>query len=72
MNRMCLKERKNKNEFHRDGADYGYQVVIATDGTSTIREEWQYYAMNNVATKMTTEEKIVRGQELVPIHRKVN
>lgn len=44
----------------RDGADYGYNVVIATDGTSTINEEWQKaaldYAMNNIATKMTTEE----------------
>lgn len=44
----------------RDGADYGYNVVIATDGTSTISEEWQEaalnYAMNNIATKMTSEE----------------
>ncbi len=48
----------------RDGADYGYNVVIATDGTSTINEEWQKaaldFAMNNIATKMTTEE-IVRS-----------
>jgi ureidoacrylate peracid hydrolase len=44
----------------RDGADYGYNVVIATDGTSTINDEWQEaalnYAMNNIATKMTSEE----------------
>jgi ureidoacrylate peracid hydrolase len=44
----------------RDGADYGYNVVIATDGTSTISEEWQdvalNYAMNNIATKMSSEE----------------
>lgn len=48
----------------RDGADYGYNVVIATDGTATISDEWQdaalNYAMNNIATKMTTEE-IVRN-----------
>jgi ureidoacrylate peracid hydrolase len=48
----------------RDGADYGYNVVIATDGTATISEEWQAaalnYAMNNIATKMTSEE-IVRN-----------
>ncbi|PKG23343.1 cysteine hydrolase [Niallia nealsonii] len=48
----------------RDGADYGYNVVIATDGTATISEEWQEaalnYAMNNIATKMTSEE-IVRN-----------
>lgn len=50
----------------RDGADHGYNVVIATDGTSTINEEWQEaalnYAMNNIATKMTTEE-LVRNME---------
>jgi ureidoacrylate peracid hydrolase len=44
----------------RDGADYGYNVVLATDGTSTISEEWQAaalnYAMNNIAIKMTTED----------------
>jgi len=44
----------------RDGADHGYEVVIATDGTSSISEEWQNaalnYAMNNIATKMTTAE----------------
>jgi gluconolactonase len=36
----------------RHGADAGYQVVVASDGTSTINEEWQHaalnYAMNNV------------------------
>lgn len=46
----------------RDGADHGYHVVIATDGTSTISEEWQKaaldYAMNNIATKMTSAEII--------------
>lgn len=46
----------------RDGADHGYRVVIATDGTSTISEEWQKaaldYAMNNIATKMTSAEII--------------
>lgn len=46
----------------RDGADYGYNVVIATDGTSTINEEWQQaalnYAMNNIATKMSSEDII--------------
>jgi gluconolactonase len=36
----------------RHGADAGYEVVVASDGTSTISEEWQHaalnYAMNNV------------------------
>jgi len=46
----------------RDGADNGYNVVIATDGTSTINDEWQKaalnYAMNNIAEKMTAAEII--------------
>jgi gluconolactonase len=36
----------------RHGADAGYEIVVASDGTSTISEEWQHaalnYAMNNV------------------------
>jgi gluconolactonase len=36
----------------RHGADAGYEVVVASDGTSTISEEWHHaalnYAMNNV------------------------
>lgn len=46
----------------RDGADHGYNVIIATDGTSTINDEWQEaalnYAMNNIATQLTTSEII--------------
>lgn len=42
----------------RDGADYGYDVTIVTDGTATINDEWQQvamnYAMNNIATKRST------------------
>jgi gluconolactonase len=30
----------------RHGADAGYEVVIASDGTSTISEEWQHAALN--------------------------
>jgi gluconolactonase len=36
----------------RHGADAGYEIIVASDGTSTISEEWQHaalnYAMNNV------------------------
>jgi gluconolactonase len=36
----------------RHGADAGYEVVVVSDGTSTVSEEWQHaalnYAMNNV------------------------
>jgi gluconolactonase len=38
----------------RHGADAGYEVVVASDGTSTTGEEWQHaalnFAMQNVAT----------------------
>jgi gluconolactonase len=44
----------------RHGADAGYEVVVASDGTSTTGEEWQHaalsYAMTNVATVATCAE----------------
>ena len=44
----------------RHGADAGYEVVVASDGTSTTGEEWQNaalnYAMQNVATVATCAE----------------
>ena len=44
----------------RHGADAGYEVVVASDGTSTVSDEWQHaalnYAMQNVATVATCTE----------------
>ena len=44
----------------RHAADAGYRAVVASDGTSTIDEEWQNtalnYAMQNVATVGTCAE----------------
>ena len=44
----------------RHGADAGYEVVVASDGTSTTGEEWQNaalnYAMTNVARVATCAE----------------
>ncbi len=44
----------------RHGADAGYEVVVASDGTSTTGEEWQRaaldYAMTNVAQVATCAE----------------
>ena len=44
----------------RHGADAGYEVVVASDGPSTISEEWQHaalnYAMNNVGKVATCAE----------------
>lgn len=44
----------------RHGADAGYRVVVATDGTSTINDEWQNaglnYALENVAEKASCAE----------------
>jgi gluconolactonase len=44
----------------RHGADAGYEVVVASDGTSTTGEEWQNaalnYAMTNVAKVATCGE----------------
>jgi gluconolactonase len=44
----------------RHGADAGYRVVVASDGTSTVNDEWQRaaleYAMQNVASVGTCAE----------------
>jgi gluconolactonase len=44
----------------RHGADAGYEVVVASDGTSTTGDEWQHaalnYAMTNVARVATCDE----------------
>src|SRR4051812_37128533 len=44
----------------RHGADAGYQVVVPSDGTSTVSDEWQNaalnYAMTNVAKVATCAE----------------
>ena len=46
----------------RHGADSGYEVVVATDGTSTIDDEWQNaginFALKNIADRLTCEEII--------------
>ena len=48
----------------RHGADAGYRVWVASDGTSTTGDEWQHaaldYAMTNVASVATCEE-LARG-----------
>jgi len=44
----------------RHGADAGYHVVVVSDGTSTVDDEWQHaalsYAMTNVAKVATCEQ----------------
>ena len=44
----------------RDGADLGYEMVLVTDGTSTIGDEWQKaatdYALTNIAERVPTAE----------------
>jgi gluconolactonase len=46
----------------RHGADAGYEVVVATDGTSTINDEWQNaginFALQNIADRWSCEEII--------------
>src|SRR3954449_6588193 len=48
----------------RHGADAGYRVWVASDGTSTTGDEWQHaalnYAMTNVASVATCE-ALARG-----------
>ncbi len=44
----------------RHGADAGYRIVVCSDGTSTVNDEWQHaalnYALTNVATVGTCAE----------------
>lgn len=44
----------------RDAADHGYEVVVVTDATATISEEFQRaaldYALTTVATRLTSAE----------------
>jgi gluconolactonase len=51
----------------RHAADAGYEVIVASDGTSTINDEWQNvalnYALTNVGEVVTCEE-IGRALEL--------
>jgi gluconolactonase len=36
----------------RHGADAGYEVVVPSDGTSTISDEWQHVALNYALTNV--------------------
>jgi gluconolactonase len=36
----------------RDGADHGYEVVLAADATATISDEWQQAALSYALTKI--------------------
>lgn len=46
----------------RHGADAGYEVVIASDGTCTIDDEWQHaaldYALTQIAERASTSELV--------------
>ena len=46
----------------RQGADNGYEVVVVSDGTSTVNEDFQKaaleYAVPNLAEVATTDEVI--------------
>jgi gluconolactonase len=44
----------------RDAADSGYEVVLVTDATATVSDEWHHaavsYALTNIAELVTTDE----------------
>jgi gluconolactonase len=46
----------------RHGADAGYEVVVVSDGTSTVNDEWHHaalnYALTNVGRVATVEEVV--------------
>jgi len=46
----------------RDGADHGYEVVLAADATATIADDWQHaalsYALTRIADVRTVDELV--------------
>ena len=36
----------------RDGADHGYEIVVVSDGTATVSDEWQEAAMSYALTRV--------------------
>ena len=46
----------------RDGADHGYEVVLVSDATATISDEWQAaafaFALTRIADLVTTDEVV--------------
>lgn len=46
----------------RDAADHGYEVVLATDATATVSDEWQHaavsYALTSIAELVTTDDVV--------------
>ena len=46
----------------RDGADHGYEVVLAADATATISDDWQQaalsYALTRIADVRTVDEVV--------------
>jgi gluconolactonase len=48
----------------RHGADAGYEVVVVSDGSSTINDEWQHAALNYALTnvcRVATAEEVARA-----------
>ena len=48
----------------RHGADAGYEVIVVSDGTSTIDEEWQHAALNFALTNIAqvgTVDDVIAG-----------
>jgi nicotinamidase-related amidase len=42
----------------RDGADYGYEVVLAADATATIADDWQDAALSYALTRIADVRKV--------------
>jgi gluconolactonase len=54
----------------RDAADLGYEVVLVSDATATISDEWQQaaltYALTRIAEQATTDEVVTALGAAVP------
>jgi ureidoacrylate peracid hydrolase len=58
----------------RHGADAGYGVVVVTDGTSTIDDEWQNaalnYALQNIADRVPAKQVLSKIKRRSPSKKK--
>jgi gluconolactonase len=50
----------------RHGADAGYEIVVASDGTATMSEEWQHAALDYALTQVATIATCAEISALLP------
>jgi gluconolactonase len=55
----------------RHGADAGYEVIVASDGTSTVDDEWHHAALNYALTNVAAVATCAEIAEILGVTAKV-